>query len=77
MKISSGAYDELLAKARREIPRIPLSLAPNIYSSRLLQMIYTEGADPYREEKAEHNKEVSEILPLVRKIIEKHAVYQR
>jgi len=71
MKIASDEYDELLAKARREVPYIPLSLPPNIYSTRLLQMIYVNGVDPYSQEKTKHNEEVTEILPIVRKIIEK------
>ncbi|MBN2378721.1 DUF89 family protein [candidate division WOR-3 bacterium] len=71
MQLTSEAYDELLAKARKVVPNIPLSLPPNIYSTRLLELIYSDGADPYKEEKAKHNEEVQQILPIVRKIIEK------
>ncbi|MBD3285149.1 DUF89 family protein [candidate division WOR-3 bacterium] len=77
MKVSSEDYDQLLAKARKEIPSIPLSLAPNLYSTRLLQMIYHDGANPYKEEKIKHNKEVAEILPLVRKMVERSDTPQK
>lgn len=64
-------YNALLARARVEVPQIPLSLPPNIYSTRLLEMLYRDGADPYKEEKARHNSEIAEILPLVRKTVER------
>jgi len=73
MHLPQEEFDALLARARAEVGRIPLSLPPNIYSSRLLGLIYHDGADPYKEEKARHNKEVAEILPLVRKMIMRSA----
>lgn len=73
MHLPSEEFDALLAKARKEVPKIPLSLPPNIYSTRLLEMVYHNGADPFKEEKQKHNEEVAEILPLVKKIIDKSA----
>jgi uncharacterized protein with ATP-grasp and redox domains len=71
MHLPSDEFDALLAKARQEVPNIPLSLPPNIYSTRLLEMVYHNGADPFREEKEKHNQEVAGILPLVKKMIDK------
>jgi len=71
--LPSDEFDAFLAKARREIDNIPLSLPPNIYSTELLRLIYKNGLDPYKKEKANHNKEVKHILPIVRKMIERSA----
>ncbi len=64
-------FDNLIRKARNQIPQIPMSLPPNIYSTELLRLIYSNGTDPYKEEKAKHNKEILEILPFVKKMIAK------
>lgn len=71
LSLPKDEYEALLARARIEVPQIPLSLAPNIYSTRLLTMLYKDGADPYKEEKARHSREVMEILPFVRKTVER------
>ncbi|MBA7623170.1 hypothetical protein ES703_30563 [subsurface metagenome] len=71
--LPADEFDALITKARTQVSNIPLSLPPNIYSTRLLEMIYYDGADPYKEEKARHNREVAEILPLVRRMVERSA----
>lgn len=69
LHLPADEFDRLISKARQEIPDIPLSLPPNIYSTELLRLVYQDGADPYKGEKAKHNQEVKEIIPFVRKII--------
>lgn len=71
MHLPQDEYDTLLSRARQEVGNIPLSLPPNIYSTELLRLLYSNGNDPYRDEKARHNKEVQDILPFVRKMIER------
>lgn len=71
LQLTQDEFDALIAKARAEVLELPLSLPPNIYSTRLLGMIYRNGADPYKDEKARHNREVAEILPLVRRMVER------
>ena len=73
LHLPADEFDRLISKARQEIPDIPLSLPPNIYSTELLKMLYQGGADPYKEEKIRHNREVAEILPFVRKTVERSA----
>lgn len=73
LHLPQDEFDALIARARKEIPNIPLSLPPNIYSTELLRMLYQGGADPYKEEKIRHNREVAEILPFVRKMVERSA----
>ncbi|TKJ44415.1 hypothetical protein CEE36_01345 [candidate division TA06 bacterium B3_TA06] len=71
LHLPADEFDALIARARKEVANIPLSLPPNIYSTRLLEMIYRDGADPYKEEKARHNREVADILPLVRRMVKR------
>lgn len=71
MHLPQDEYDNLLSRARQEVGKIPLSLPPNIYSTELLRLLYSNGNDPYRDEKTRHNKEVQDILPFVRKMIER------
>jgi len=73
LHLPQDEFDALIARARKEVPNIPLSLPPNIYSTELLRMLYQGGADPYKEEKIRHNREVAEILPFVRKMVERSA----
>ncbi|NLI98489.1 DUF89 family protein [bacterium] len=77
LNLSNDEYNTLLSNARREVPQIPLSLPPNIYSTRLLEMLYKNGADPYRKEKARHNDEVEKMIPFVREAIERSENPQR
>lgn len=71
--LPADEFDALIARARKEVANIPLSLPPNIYSTELLRLIYSDGADPYKEEKIRHNREVTEILPFVRRMVERSA----
>jgi len=73
LHLPADEFDRLISKARQEIPDIPLSLPPNIYSTELLKMLYQGGADPYKEEKSKHNREVAEILPFVKRMVERSA----
>jgi uncharacterized protein with ATP-grasp and redox domains len=73
LHLPQDEFDALIARARKEIPNIPLSLPPNIYSTKLLKMLYQGGADPYKEEKIRHNREVAEILPFVKRMVERSA----
>jgi len=69
LHLPADEFDALITKARTQVSNIPLSLPPNIYSTELLRLVYQDGADPYKGEKAKHNQEVKEIIPFVRKII--------
>jgi len=73
LHLPQDEFDALIARARKEVPNIPLSLPPNIYSTKLLRMLYQGGADPYKEEKIRHNREVAEILPFVKRMVERSA----
>lgn len=71
MHLPKEEFDALIARARKVVPNIPLSLPPNTYSTELLRLIYQDGADPYRNEKAKHNQEVKGIIPFVKRVVEK------
>ncbi len=71
LHLPADEFDALITKARTQVSNIPLSLPPNIYSTELLRLVYQDDIDPYKEEKALHNREVTNILPFVRRMVKR------